>query len=122
MSISKYEAFLKTVELGSLTRAAEQLGYTQSGMTYILNSLEDECGLTLLKRDRSGVQLTSDGLEMLPYIESLYESWRRVEEKRDELHGMGSGPSARGDFHKRIHPLVASDHSQFQDALSQHYL
>ncbi|MBR1561029.1 MAG: LysR family transcriptional regulator, partial [Clostridia bacterium] len=41
MSISKYEAFLKTVELKSLTRAAEALGYTQSGMTYILNSLED---------------------------------------------------------------------------------
>ena len=98
MSISKYEAFLKTVELGSLTRAAEQLGYTQSGMTYILNSLEDECGLTLLKRDRSGVQLTSDGLEMLPYIESLYESWRRVEEKRDELHGMESGHLRVGTF------------------------
>ena len=98
MSISKYEAFLKTVELGSLTRAAEALGYTQSGMTYILNSLEDECGLTLLKRDRSGVQLTSDGLEMLPYIEGLCESWRLISEKRDELKGMESGHLRIGTF------------------------
>ena len=98
MSISKYEAFLKTVELGSLTRAAEALGYTQSGMTYILNSLEDECGLTLLKRDRSGVQLTSDGLEMLPYIERLCESWRLVAEKRDALKGMESGHLRIGTF------------------------
>ena len=98
MSISKYEAFLKTVELGSLTKAADALGYTQSGMTYILNSLEDECGLTLLKRDRSGVQLTSDGMEMLPYIESLCESWRLISEKRDELKGMESGHLRIGTF------------------------
>ena len=98
MSISKYEAFLKTVELGSLTRAAEALGYTQSGMTYILNSLEDEFGLTLLKRDRAGVRLTSDGMELLPCIEALCESWRRVGEKRDELKGMESGHLRIGTF------------------------
>ena len=98
MSISKYEAFLKTVELGSLTRAADALGYTQSGMTYILNSLEDECGLKLLRRDRTGVQLTSDGQEILPYIEALCESWRLVSEKRDELKGMESGHLRIGTF------------------------
>ncbi len=98
VSISKYEAFLKTVELGSLTRAADALGYTQSGMTYILNSLEDECGLTLLRRDRTGVQLTSDGQEILPYIEALCESWRLVSEKRDELKGMESGHLRIGTF------------------------
>lgn len=98
VSVSKYEAFLKTVELGSLTKAAEALGYTQSGMTYILNSLEDEFGLTLLRRDRSGVQLTSDGLELLPCLESLCESWRRVGEKRDELKGMASGHLRIGTF------------------------
>ena len=98
LSISKYEAFLKTVELGSVTRAAEALGYTQSGMTYILNTLEDEFGLTLLKRDRSGVRLTSDGMELVPYIESLCESWRRVGEKRDELKGMASGHLRIGTF------------------------
>lgn len=98
MSISKYEAFLKAVELGSLTKAADALGYTQSGMTYILNSLEEQCGLTLLKRDRSGVQLTSDGIEMLPYIERLYGSWRRISEKIDQLHGMESGHLRIGTF------------------------
>lgn len=98
VSLSKYEAFLKTVELGSLTKAAEALGYTQSGMTYILNSLEDEFGLTLIKRDRSGVRLTSDGMELLPQIEALCDSWRRVEEKRDELKGMDSGRLRIGTF------------------------
>lgn len=98
MSISKYEAFLKTVEMKSLTKAAEALGYTQSGMTYILNALEDECGLKLLRRDRAGVQLTSDGMELKPYIEALCESWRLVCEKRDALKGMESGHLRIGTF------------------------
>jgi len=98
MSISKYEAFLKTVEMGSLTKAAEALGYTQSGITYILNSLEEQLNLRLLKRDRTGVQLTSDGLQMLPYIEDLYESWNRIMEMTDQLHGMDSGHVRIGTF------------------------
>ena len=98
MSISKYEAFLKTVEMGSLTKAAEALGYTQSGITYILNSLEEQLDLVLLKRDRAGVQLTSDGLQMLPYIEDLCESWHKISEKTDQLHGMDSGQVRIGTF------------------------
>lgn len=50
MSLKKYEAFSKTVELGSLTNAADALGYTQSGISHMLNSLEDELGFTLLYR------------------------------------------------------------------------
>lgn len=98
MSISKYEAFLKTVELGSLTKAAEVLGYTQSGITYILNSLEEQLNLVLLKRDRSGVQLTSDGRQLLPYIEELCESWHKISEKTDQLHGMDFGQVRIGTF------------------------
>ena len=45
MSLSQYQAFLKTIELGNLTRAAENLGYTQSGITHLLNALEEECDL-----------------------------------------------------------------------------
>ena len=36
------------LEKGSLTAAAEELGYTQSGHTHMMNSLEDETGLKLL--------------------------------------------------------------------------
>ena len=48
MSISQYQAFLKTIELGNLTRAAEDLGYTQSGITHLLNSLESDATLSFL--------------------------------------------------------------------------
>ena len=87
MSISKYEAFLKTVELGSLTKAADALGYTQSGMTYILNSLEDECGLLLVAtshlevRIKRGVKSNKKGYN---------EIWSRIGRKCVALKGVSA--------------------------------
>ena len=40
MSLKKYEAFVRTVELGSLTKAAQSLGSTQSRISHILHELE----------------------------------------------------------------------------------
>lgn len=42
MALQKYHAFLKVVELGSITRAAEALGYTQSAVSRMVADLEDE--------------------------------------------------------------------------------
>lgn len=61
MSINKYEIFLKVVELGSLTKAADVLGFTQSGISHTISSLEMEFGFALLIRNRSGVKLTVNG-------------------------------------------------------------
>ena len=41
MNIRKYEAFVRAVELGSLSKAAEELGYTQSGISHMMQSLEE---------------------------------------------------------------------------------
>lgn len=91
MGDAKYEVFLKTVEMGSLTKAAEALGYTQSGVTHILNALEEECGLKLLSRGRSGVRLTSDGKSLMPYFRELFNSRRKLEEEIAGLHGLTTG-------------------------------
>ena len=37
---SKYEAFVLAAETGSLKSTAEQLGYTQAGISYMMSSLE----------------------------------------------------------------------------------
>jgi len=49
MESKKLEALLMAVDLGSFTKAAEVLGYTQSGLTHMMNSLEKEVGFTLLE-------------------------------------------------------------------------
>ena len=41
MSIRKYIAYLKTIETGSITHAASQLGYTQSSRSAIIRLMAD---------------------------------------------------------------------------------
>ena len=41
MNIQKYQAFITVVEQGSLTKAAEELGSTQSAVSHSINSLEE---------------------------------------------------------------------------------
>jgi DNA-binding transcriptional LysR family regulator len=71
MDTHKYEVFLKVVELGSLTKAAELMGYTQPGISQIIKKLEDGCGFQLLHRGRSGAEPTSDGKRMIPVMREL---------------------------------------------------
>lgn len=98
MSIPKYEAFLKAVEHGSFTQAAQLLGYTQSGVSHMIRDLEAEWGVTLLERDRSGVRVTSDGLKLLPFVQSVCEAQRSLLSEVDELHDLRSGLIRIGTF------------------------
>lgn len=98
MSNPKYEALLRTVELGSLTKAAESLGYTQSGISHMLNALEKEWRLQLLIRDRSGIRLTSEGMQLLPYIRSVCNAERELGEETRRLHGLQAGLIRIGMF------------------------
>ncbi len=85
MDTKKLEALLLAVERGSLTAAAEEMGYTQSGLTNMMNSLESELGLDLLIRSKSGVRLTSAGEILLPYMRSLRDESRALERAADSL-------------------------------------
>ena len=42
MDTKKYEVLEKTVELSSLTKAAQELGLTQSGVSHMLAAIEAE--------------------------------------------------------------------------------
>ena len=61
MNIKKYEAFIRAVELGSLSKAAEELGYTQSGISHMMQSLEEEGGVSPLVRTPSGIVPNAEG-------------------------------------------------------------
>lgn len=85
MDSSKFYALLKAIEYGSLTKAAEELGYTQAGLTHMMNRLEKEIGLNLLHRNKSGVSLTSDGQELLPLIKDFTEKSLALENAINNL-------------------------------------
>lgn len=98
MNLSQYEALIKAVETGTMTQAAEELGYTQSGLTRALNSLEEQWNVRLLNRGRSGVQLTPEGELLLPYIRTVLHDQRRLSEYIDEINGLREGLIRIGTF------------------------
>lgn len=98
MNILKYMAFVKTVEYGSFTRAAEVLNYSQSGISRMIHDLEEEWGITLLERNRSGVKLTSEGSRMLPYAQKLCKEYQNLQMQVDDIRGVQSGIIRIGTF------------------------
>lgn len=98
MNLTKYQVFLKAVELGSFTRAAEALGYTQSAVSRVVADLEREWDMELLTRNRGGVALSSGGETLLPYIRAVCNAGEELEEQVAALHGLTSGTLRVGTF------------------------
>lgn len=71
MNISKYKVLLSAVDMGSFSAAAAKLGYTQSGLTHMMNALESELGFPVLQRGHFGVKLTAAGERIIPRIRQL---------------------------------------------------
>lgn len=118
--MNRYEVFMKVVHKGSFTKAAEELGYSQSAVSQMVKALEEELSTTLISRSRKGITLTPDGKQYLPFIKQLYNSYRELKEKHKEMLGLEEGlirigtfssvschwlPSLIKDF-KKIYPSV----------------
>lgn len=71
MNIDKYEVLLKILELGSLSKAAETLGYTQSNITHMLKGLEEEFCFQIITRTKKGVKLTPNGERVINQIQKV---------------------------------------------------
>ena len=85
MDTKKVRALLLAVELGSLSSAAETLGYTQSGLTHMMNSLEADLGLTLLVRSKLGVHISPAGQELLASMRALSDAADVLERTAESL-------------------------------------
>lgn len=96
--MKKYQAFVKTVEFGSFTKAAESMNYSQSGISKMVAELEKEWGLTLLERDRGGIRLTADGQKLLPLAKKVLEEYNLLQTTVDELNGLNAGIIRIGTF------------------------
>lgn len=85
MNLNKYLILIKAVEAGSVTRAAQEMGISQSAATQLLASLEKEFQTTLIRRSKSGITLTKDGSVLLPLIKEVAEADARLTEAVDRL-------------------------------------
>lgn len=98
VSLFKYEVFHKVVELGSLTRASEALGLTQSGVSHAVHSLETEFGFSILTRNRSGVRLTDNGERVLAFVREMLQVQERLKQEVAAINGLETGTIRIGTF------------------------
>ncbi|MDD5824099.1 MAG: LysR family transcriptional regulator [Firmicutes bacterium] len=75
MDINKMKVFLSVAELGSLSKAAERFGYTQAGVAYIINKMEDELKIQLIERKYNGVSLTVAGRSLLAEFQRMVNAY-----------------------------------------------
>ena len=85
MSLKKFEAAEAVCRLGSLKKAAEELGYTQSGISHMISGLEQELGVSLLTRSKGGAVLTQEGARLMPMIRDMLTGYREILETASEL-------------------------------------
>lgn len=87
MDLENVRTFVKVAELGSFTRAGEQLGMPKSRVSLLVSALEAEIGSRLLHRTTRAVRLTPDG-------ELFVARARRLVDEADELSTMFQSTSS----------------------------
>ena len=81
MDVGKLAIFLDTVTIGSMKKAAEKYNYTQGGMLYLVNAVEQELGMPVIRRDHRGISWNPAGRELEPFLRQLVEAERELAEK-----------------------------------------
>ncbi len=106
------QTFVRIVEAGSLSAAADQLGTTQPTVSRRLQALERALGLRLLQRSTHEMTLTADGERCLGHARALLATWAGLEEDMQEAQVAPQGtlrvlvPHAFGQD-QLVGPLVA---------------
>jgi DNA-binding transcriptional LysR family regulator len=103
LDLDALKIFLRVAELGSFTRAGEQLRLPKARVSRRVRSLEAELGCTLFQRSTRLVRLSADG-------EQLLERARALVGEADELGAMfQSGRALRGPVRVDLPINVARD-------------
>ncbi|MBQ7102982.1 MAG: LysR family transcriptional regulator, partial [Anaerotignum sp.] len=119
MDLRNLITFLKIVETGSFSKAAEQLRYSQSTVTVQIQQLEEELNVQLFDRIGKKVYVTEKGRELETHAQKMIELSQRIASiggEEQELQGTlriaaldslitASLPSILREFHSR-HPKV----------------
>ena len=90
MQLRNLITFMHVAELGSFTKAAEQLGYSQSTISFQIKQLEEELDCLLFERINHTITLTERGQELVSYahqIRDLTDEFKEKPSKGDQLSG-----------------------------------
>ena len=103
----KYKALLRVAETGSFTQAANDLGYSQSGISGMISSLEKEMGVQLVRTRLRGSPPVSRrrGPAAVDFQRLQRRTAARKQDSRAEAPGARCG--ARSRAHQHLNPLVS---------------
>jgi DNA-binding transcriptional LysR family regulator len=138
MDTALLRAFLLVARYGNLTRAAQEFGISQPGLSRQMARLEADLSVALFERSRAGLTLTAAGQRYRQFAEDVLVSWQQM---LDDIHGASATvegdlrigasttpaefivPSAVAAFtqrHPQVRPLViTSDTQAVVDGLRQ---
>jgi DNA-binding transcriptional LysR family regulator len=101
---------MHVAELGSFTKAAEQLGYTQSTVSFQIKQLEEELDCLLFERINHTITLTERGQELVYYahqVRALTDEFKEKTSREDQLTG---------------HIRIVTPDSVCEDMVNSHYI
>ena len=110
MELRNLNTFILVAETGSFTKAAEQLGYSQSTVSFQIKQLEDEFGCLLFERINHTITLTEKGHELVTYahqIRTLTDDLKESLENEKEIKG---------------HIHVVTPDSVCEEMINSHYI
>lgn len=87
MTLKQYNAFVTSVEEGSISKASEKLNVTQSGITHLINDLESELGFSLMTRNKGGIKLTTQGKKVFPLMKNIVLEDKKLYEFTQKIKG-----------------------------------
>lgn len=94
----KFKIFKKVVELGSFTKAGEDLGMTQSAVSHAIHALEIELGFVLINRSRGQISLTREGQMLIDYVSALIAAEDRLLNQINSIKQIETGTIRIGSF------------------------
>ena len=110
MQLRNLITFIHVAELGSFTKAADQLGYTQSTVSFQIKQLEEELDCLLFERINHTITLTERGQELVYYahqVRALTDEFKEKTGKEDQLTG---------------HIRIVTPDSVCEDMVNSHYI
>jgi DNA-binding transcriptional LysR family regulator len=116
VEIAWLEAFREVASRGSLTAAAQGLGYTQSAVSRHIAALEETTGARLFDRLPRGVRLTEEGRCLLDHAEAVLDRMRTARQALQALRDLEAGRLRLGAFDTADAALVPRALAEFKAA------
>ena len=113
MDTEKCAALLCVLDCGSISAAADRLGYTVSGVSRMMAALEAETGFPLLVRSKTGVVPTEDCRMLLPTIRELKRLGALYVSRSAAVRGLDTGVLRVGSVYSAYYDWLAQTIADF---------